>query len=255
MTQNYATLSDWNKTHKDLSSVSIDPVFYDVVKGDYTPTKIPFENQGHPVGITTDIFNGARDAARPDIGAIEFTICRALSTPQVSVEDAETNIIKFSWLPVANTTGYRVSRDSLNWTIPSSGAMGLSHTVTGLKPTDEVSLWVKALGTRADCPEYLAPKIVGKALAGGVFVPNTFTPNGDGKNDFFRVYSNVTKSIHWMVFNQWGEKIFESNDIQGTWDGIYKGKPQPIGVYVYVVSGMLTDGTKVNQKGTFNLVR
>jgi gliding motility-associated-like protein len=255
MTKDYPTLADWVKTRKDSSSISIDPVFFDMAKGDYTPTKIPFENQGHPVGITTDMFNAVRNAARPDIGAIEFTICRDLSNPVVSVEDAQTNIIKFSWLPVVNTTGYRVSRDSLNWTIPSSGALGLSHTVTGLHPTDEVSLWVKALGTRADCPEYLAPRIIGKALAGGVFIPNTFTPNNDGKNDKFKLYSNVTKSVRWMVFNQWGEKVFESNDIQGEWDGTYKGKPQPVGVYVYVVSGMLTDGTKVNQKGTFNLVR
>jgi gliding motility-associated-like protein len=58
-----------------------------------------------------------------------------------------------------------------------------------------------------------------------------------------------------MVFGQWGEKLFESNDVKGYWDGTYKGKPMPIGVYVYVVSGMLTDGTRVNQKGTFNLVR
>jgi hypothetical protein len=58
-----------------------------------------------------------------------------------------------------------------------------------------------------------------------------------------------------MVFNQWGQKVFEANDINGTWDGTYKGKAQPIGVYVYVVSGMLTDGTKVSKKGTFNLVR
>jgi gliding motility-associated-like protein len=114
---------------------------------------------------------------------------------------------------------------------------------------------VKALGTRADCPEYLAPKLIAKALAGGLYIPNTFTPNGDGRNETFMLYSNVLKSVHWMVFGQWGEKLFESNDVKGYWDGTYKGKPMPIGVYVYVVSGMLTDGTRVNQKGTFNLVR
>jgi hypothetical protein len=49
--------------------------------------------------------------------------------------------------------------------------------------------------------------------------------------------------------------VFEAADIQSTWDGNYKGKPQPIGVYVYVVAGTLSDGTKVTQKGSFNLIR
>ncbi|MFL5731539.1 MAG: gliding motility-associated C-terminal domain-containing protein, partial [Cytophagaceae bacterium] len=254
-TINYPTLTAWLATRKDASSINIDPVYNDIVNGDLTPTKLLFENRGSNVGITTDVVNTIRNSTNPDIGAVEFTICSPLTKPKVTVEDAETNIIKFAWTAVPNTTGYRVSRDKLNWTIPSSGAMGLSHTVTGLKPTDKITLWVKALGTRVDCPEYLSDSTEGQALTDGVFVPNTFTPNGDAHNDYFMVYSNVTKTIHWMVFNQWGEKIFESNDIQAKWDGTYKGKPQPIGVYVYVVSGMLTDGTKVSQKGTFNLVR
>jgi len=251
----YKTLADWYKTRKDSSSISLNPVYNDLAKGDLTPTRILFENKGTNVGITVDELNNTRSTTKPDIGAVEFTICSPLSKPVVTIEDAETNIIKFAWNAIPNTTGYRVSRDNLNWTIPSSGAMGLSHTVTGLKPTDKVTLWVKALGTRVDCPEYLADAIEGQALTDGVYVPNTFTPNGDAHNDYFKVYSNVIKSVHWMVFSQWGEKIFEANDIQAQWDGTYKGKPQPVGVYVYVVSGMLSDGTKVSQKGTFNLVR
>ena len=255
MTRDYPTLSDWIKTRKDSSTISIDPVFFDIAKGDLTPTKIPFENQGFNVGITTDLFNATRNVSKPDIGAIEFTICKALVNPVVIVEEAGVHTIKYSWLAVPNTTGYRVSRDGINWTIPSSGAMGLSHTVTGLKPTDTVGLMVKALGSRVDCPEYFSARIVGQALTDGIYVPNTFTPNGNGQNDVFKVYSNTLLSVRWMVFNQWGEKVFETTDKQGAWDGSYKGKPQPIGVYVFVVSGVLTDGTKITQKGTFNLVR
>ncbi|OQP51850.1 hypothetical protein A4H97_26985 [Niastella yeongjuensis] len=253
-TRIYKTLDSWLFTRKDSSSINIDPVYNDIAKGDLTPTKLLFENRGFGVGITTDQQNNNRDASKPDIGAIEFTICSPLTNPVVTVEDAQPNIIKFAWNRVINSTGYRVSRDNLNWAIPSSGAQGLSHTVTGLKSTDTVTLWVKALGTRVDCPDYTSIKGA-KALTDGVFVPNTFTPNGDGHNDVFQVYSAVTKTVRWMVFNQWGEKVFESNDINGTWDGFYKGKPQPVGVYVYVVSGMLSNGTKVTKKGTFNLVR
>jgi gliding motility-associated-like protein len=255
MTQDYPTLADWIKVRKDSNSISLDPVFFDAAKADYTPTKILFENKGINVGVTTDLLNAARNPTNPDMGAIEFTICRPLTNPVVRVEETGTNFIKFGWDAVPNTTGYRVSRDGITWSTPSSGALGLTHTVTGLRPTDTVGLMVKALGTRVDCPEYYSKRLVDTALTDGVFIPNTFTPNNDNKNDKFKVYSNTLSSVRWMVFNQWGEKVFEASDKSAEWDGYYKGKPQPIGVYIYVVSGTLTDGSKVTRKGTFNLVR
>jgi gliding motility-associated-like protein len=253
---NYPTLTNWLAARKDSSSISMDPVYNDLSTGDLTPTKIPFENKGTAgVGITNDIWNVTRSTSNPDIGAFEFTICKLLTTPVLSIDSAGVHAIRFSWPAIQYTTGYRVSRDGITWTIPSSGAMGTTHTITGLNPRDTVGLMVKALGSRADCPEYLSNRVTGQALTDGIFVPNTFTPNGNGQNDVFKVYSNIMKSVHWMVFNQWGEKVFEATDIQATWDGNYKGKPQPIGVYVYVVAGTLSDGTKVTQKGSFNLIR
>jgi hypothetical protein len=58
-----------------------------------------------------------------------------------------------------------------------------------------------------------------------------------------------------MIFNQWGEKVFETTNPQTGWDGTWKGKPQPVGVYVYVARLLFTGGVSVNQKGTINLVR
>jgi gliding motility-associated-like protein len=252
---NYATLSNWLATGKDSSSISIDPVYFDPANGDLTPTKIAFENRGSYIGVAKDIYDAARNTTIPDIGAIEFTICRPLTTPVLSIDSGGINALKFGWTAVQNTTGYRVSRDGITWTIPSSGAFGTSHTITGLKPTDTIGLMVKALGTRVDCPEYFSQRLVGQALADGIFIPNTFTPNGNGQDDAFKVYTNVMSSMHWMVFNQWGEKVFETSDKNGQWDGSYKGKPQPIGVYIYVVVGTLADGTKVTKKGSFNLIR
>jgi trimeric autotransporter adhesin len=254
--QNYTTLTAWLATRKDSGSISMDPVYHDIANGDLTPTKIPFENKGSNVGISKDIQDVSRNTASPDIGAFEFTICRNLTAPVLKTEETGVNTIRFGWQAVQYTSGYRVSRDGgATWTIPSSGAMGTTHTITGLKPSDTVGLMVKALGSRVDCPEYYSQRLLDTALTDGIFVPNTFTPNGNGQNDEFKVYSNVMKSVHWMVFNQWGEKVFETTEIQGMWDGNYKGKPQPIGVYVYVVAATLVDGTKVTKKGTFNLVR
>jgi hypothetical protein len=58
-----------------------------------------------------------------------------------------------------------------------------------------------------------------------------------------------------MVFNQWGQKLFETGNIDTGWDGKYGGKMQPSGVYVYVCSIVLITGEEVTRKGNINLVR
>lgn len=66
-----------------------------------------------------------------------------------------------------------------------------------------------------------------------IYVPAAFTPNGDHTNDVFYVYGNGLIEFNLLIFNRWGEKIFESNDISKGWDGKVKGKAVPEGVYSY----------------------
>ncbi|MFY0254766.1 Ig-like domain-containing protein [Chitinophaga sp. 30R24] len=88
------------------------------------------------------------------------------------------------------------------------------------------------------------------------YIPNAFTPNGDGKNDVFKAYGSAIQSVELKVFSQWGEVMYEGsgNSVRG-WDGTYKGRQQPVGVYVYTVRAIMADGTVVNQKGSVNLIR
>jgi len=92
-------------------------------------------------------------------------------------------------------------------------------------------------------------------LPDGIFIPNSFTPNGDGLNDVLRVYSYKIKELQFEIFNQWGEKLFETRDQSRGWDGTFKGKTQPTGVYMYVCRMVLTDGTVVDKRGAINLIR
>ena len=105
------------------------------------------------------------------------------------------------------------------------------------------------------CEDMISDPVSGTTVPDGIFIPNAFTPNGDGLNDVLKVYSYLIKDMHFMVFNQWGEKIFESRNQSVAWDGTYRGKVQPSGVYMYVCRMTLKDGQVVTKKGAINLVR
>lgn len=94
-----------------------------------------------------------------------------------------------------------------------------------------------------------------KPLNKDVFVPNVFTPNGDGKNDILFVYGNYIDQLEMRIFNQWGQQIELLNSTTRGWDGTHKGKPQPVGVYIYTLKCVLADGRKVNLKGSITLIR
>ena len=68
-----------------------------------------------------------------------------------------------------------------------------------------------------------------------VFIPNAFTPNNDGLNDQFIVKGDDIESVQMLIFNRWGDEIFQSNDKNVGWNGIYKSKLVEPLVYVYKI--------------------
>ncbi len=88
------------------------------------------------------------------------------------------------------------------------------------------------------------------------YVPNSFTPNGDGLNDIFRVIPpGIASTTYFRVFNRFGELVFETNQWLKGWDGTFKGKEQKAGTYVWMVSGVDRNNKKIEIKGTVNLIR
>ena len=98
-------------------------------------------------------------------------------------------------------------------------------------------------------------RITVKPLNKDIFVPNVFTPNGDGKNDKLFAYGNYVGKLEMRIFNQWGEQIIFINSLSQGWDGTHRGKPQPVGVYVYVLKATMTDGRIIQMKGSITLLR
>lgn len=95
-----------------------------------------------------------------------------------------------------------------------------------------------------------------------VFIPNVFSPNGDGTNDFFTLFAGprVVEVESMIIFDRWGENVFTAtnfapNDPNFGWDGNLDGEPMNPQVFVYSISLLLRDGTKETFKGDFVLMR
>jgi gliding motility-associated-like protein len=89
-----------------------------------------------------------------------------------------------------------------------------------------------------------------------IFVPTGFTPNADGKNDQLRpLVVGITKNYNFSVYNRWGQQVFLTTEIGKGWDGIFQGKAQASGAYVFLAEGTDFLGQKIIKKGTVVLIR
>jgi large repetitive protein len=177
------------------------------------------------------------------------------ATTDISVTDG-TTIPMFS--PSGTPAGV-----SFSWT-NSNTAIGLAASGTGNVPsftainkgTIPLSATITVTPIINGCAgTSMSYVITVTPLEKDVFVPNVFSPNGDGKNDILFAYGNYIDQLDMRIFNQWGEQVYVINSKTKGWDGTFKGKPQPVGVYVYALKAVLSDGRTVQMKGSITLVR
>ncbi len=88
-----------------------------------------------------------------------------------------------------------------------------------------------------------------------LYVPNTFTPNGDQLNDVFLIPTTNMIEYNIKIFDRWGALLFESNDVAISWDGTYKGKPVAEDVYVYAITGKGIDKVEYEKRGHVTVLK
>lgn len=170
------------------------------------------------------------------------------ATPDfVTIDLGET--VNLNVQPIGSSFG------SVLWT--PSYALNCSDCISTISsPVESVTYHVTATDING-CLAYdtvrinVVPKYV-------VFVPNVFTPNGDGANDYFEVFGNkeAWKQFNVEVFNRLGEKVYESNDMNFKWDGTFKGVLQNPAVFVYLVKVVYIDNYSEKLfKGSVTLLR
>ena len=88
-----------------------------------------------------------------------------------------------------------------------------------------------------------------------VLTPSAFTPNGDGRNDFFGPLGKVPDDFRIEIFNRWGQVVFRSTTMNARWDGRYSGALQPQGAYPFIIYYKDINNTAHQQKGVCTLIR
>lgn len=88
-----------------------------------------------------------------------------------------------------------------------------------------------------------------------LFVPNAFTPNGDGHNNVFKIVGAYIKDYELNIYNRWGEKIYTSHSLEESWNGRYNNETAQEGAYLVVISAKGLDYKTHNYRGTVTLLR
>ncbi|MCX7728028.1 MAG: CotH kinase family protein [Bacteroidia bacterium] len=144
--------------------------------------------------------------------------------------------VNYSWTPSAGLSCYTCSNPSI--TIEQTTTYTITTaTDPNFRCSDTKTLTVIVDG---ECPD--------------IFVPTGFSPNGDNHNDFFRIYGPIN-DFQVVIYNRWGEKVFESNNMNDTWDGKYQGDVVPSGIYAYILTGKNVKGESIKKTGNITVIR
>ncbi|MBK8492624.1 MAG: gliding motility-associated C-terminal domain-containing protein [Saprospirales bacterium] len=150
----------------------------------------------------------------------------------------------FLWQP-AGLIDCEPDCQTLDWTPPYSTFLSLTATSSLNDCVASDSIYVDVIKARK------------------VYIPNTFSPNYDGINDYFTIYGaipNIRQIEQLVIFDRWGEQVFERkifppNQLEAAWDGTFQGKPLPEGVYLYFAKIRFLDEEVILYEGDFSLIK
>ena len=146
----------------------------------------------------------------------------------------QTNCVNFAWSPPSGLNEAYISNPIASPTINTKYVVTAS-TEWGCKTKDSIEIYVDASSLLA--------------------LPNAFAP-GNGPNSEFKIIKRGIANLNYFrIFNRWGNLVFETTDIDKGWDGEYNGKPQPVGVFVYQVQAVTSEGKIFEKHGNVTLIR
>ncbi len=146
------------------------------------------------------------------------------------------------------------NQDKVTWLVDKSSVNRIVANNINVTFMDTGQVYIKLIAVNnLGCKDSLTKMINIKDE--NIFIPNAFTPNGDGLNDVFIPVSHGIKSVHMVIFNRWGEEIYVSDSMKEGWNGIFKGEVLSPDAYGYSISAVGYSGRYYYFNGTITLFR
>ncbi len=106
------------------------------------------------------------------------------------------------------------------------------------------------------CKDTACTTVLVDTSCSNIFIPTAFTPNGDGLNDYVSIQNTCQiDNLKFTIFNRWGQKVFETNDVLKKWDGTFNGTEQSTATFFYILNAELINGRTIIQRGDITLIR
>ena len=189
-------------------------------------------------GCVDSAFQVIRVQIPPEVSATHDTSIVYNQPLQLNAVSGDSASLSFLWSPPAGLNDTAISNpvavlgintDTIRYTVTVTDSLGCYS---------QASVEVKVFKTLPD-----------------IFVPNAFTPGGASNNIFRPIPVGITSLDFFRVFNRWGQLVYSGSRIGEGWDGMFRGKPQEMGAYVWMAQGVTYEGKTLFRKGTVTLIR
>jgi gliding motility-associated-like protein len=188
-------------------------------------------------------------------------LCPQLKDTAMKLIRVEAPVAGISYNPINTVINVPITLSARNigisysWS-PTTGLTNPGTSTPTLIPTRQQLYLVRIINS-AGCTT-IDSQLVRIFENYNIYLPDAFTPNGDGNNDLLYPFIVGIQELRYLkVFNRWGNLVFETKSANPAagWNGIYKGKAQPSETYVWIAEGIDLDGKVVKRGGNVILVR
>lgn len=138
---------------------------------------------------------------------------------------------------------------------PDDGSLSALDIYNPLAMPMQTTTYTVTVIDEFGCQDSASVTVMVKTCEEAVFLPNAFSPNGDGKNDFFLPRSDFLTKINLVIYSRWGEKVFETNELTPGWDGSFKGEKLSPDVFGYYLRYFCFENREFSRKGNVNLIK
>ena len=221
-----AYIYEWN---------TVPPVFSDelrdIPQGNYT---VKVKDQNNCIVTTSQIVIGQPPftiTATPNFASVDFGSDISIST----TSNRPGSQISYQWFPDNYLSCANCASPTIQPVINQNYVVIATEQTSGCVATD--TIFISVNGTV------------------NLFVPNAFSPNGDGTNDTFKIYGLGIIAAEWKVYDERGFTLFESNVPSDEWDGLVNGNKAEPGLYFYSVKVAFMDGSSQQMNGQLVLIR